>query len=72
MSCQAKTSGQCQLREKKHQYFSIISLPTDSVTVDQAVYLLSSIDCCIVTSAQTRTGKKVCRGLNSEQYKTAN
>jgi archaellum component FlaG (FlaF/FlaG flagellin family) len=37
MSCQVKRSGQCQLRDKKHQYFSIVSLPTDSVVVDHAV-----------------------------------
>jgi hypothetical protein len=38
MSCQEKTSGQCQLRDKKkHQYFSIVSLPTESVIVDHAV-----------------------------------
>jgi hypothetical protein len=38
MSCQVKTSGQCQLYEtEKHQYFSIVSLPTDSVIVDHAV-----------------------------------
>jgi hypothetical protein len=35
---QVKKSGQCQLRDKKHQYFSIVSLPTDSVIVDHAVY----------------------------------
>jgi hypothetical protein len=37
MSSQVKKSGQCQLRDKKHQYFSIVSLPTDSVIVDHAV-----------------------------------
>jgi hypothetical protein len=37
MSSQVKKSGQCQLRVKKHQYFSIVSLPTDSVIVDHAV-----------------------------------
>jgi hypothetical protein len=34
---QVKKSGQCPLRDKKHQYFSIVSLPTDSVIVDHAV-----------------------------------
>jgi hypothetical protein len=34
---QVKKSGQCQLRGKKYQYFSIVSLPTDSVIVDHAV-----------------------------------
>jgi hypothetical protein len=34
MSFQVKKSRQCQLRDKKHQYFSIVSLPTDSVIVD--------------------------------------
>jgi hypothetical protein len=37
MSCQVETSGQCQLRNKKHQYFSVVSLPTDSVIIDHAV-----------------------------------
>jgi hypothetical protein len=37
MSCQIKTPGQCQLRDKKRQYFSIVLLPTDSVIVDHAV-----------------------------------
>jgi hypothetical protein len=37
MSSQVKKSGQCQLCDKKHQYFSIVSLPTDSVIVDHAV-----------------------------------
>jgi hypothetical protein len=35
---QVKKSSQCQLRDKKHQYFSIVSLPTDTVIVDHAVY----------------------------------
>jgi hypothetical protein len=38
MSSQVKKSGQCQLRNKKYQYFSIVSLPTDSVIVDHAVH----------------------------------
>jgi hypothetical protein len=37
MSSQVEKSGKCQLRDKKHQYFSIVSLPTDSVIVDHAV-----------------------------------
>jgi hypothetical protein len=37
MSSQVKKSGQWQLRDKKQQYFSIVSLPTDSVNVDHAV-----------------------------------
>jgi hypothetical protein len=37
MSSQVKKSDQWQLRDKKHQYFSIVSLPTDSVIVDHAV-----------------------------------
>jgi acyl CoA:acetate/3-ketoacid CoA transferase beta subunit len=41
MSSQVKKSGQCQLRDKKHQYFSIVSLPTDSVIVDHAVLSLA-------------------------------
>jgi hypothetical protein len=40
MSSQVKKSGQNQLRDKKHQYFSIVSLPTDSVIVDHAITLL--------------------------------
>jgi hypothetical protein len=39
MSSQVKKSGQCQLRDKKHQYFSIVSLPTHSVIVDHAVFI---------------------------------
>jgi hypothetical protein len=35
-----KKSGQCQLRDKKHQYLSNVSLPTDSVIVDHVVYYL--------------------------------
>jgi hypothetical protein len=38
MSSQVKKSGQCQLRDKKHQYFSTVSLPTDSDIVDHAVF----------------------------------
>jgi hypothetical protein len=37
MSSQVKKFSQCELRDKKHQYFSIVSLPTDSVFVDHAV-----------------------------------
>jgi hypothetical protein len=37
MSSQVKKFNQCELRDKKHQYFSIVSLPTDSVIVDHAV-----------------------------------
>jgi hypothetical protein len=37
MSSQVKKFSQCELRDKKHQYFSIVSLPTDSVIVDHAV-----------------------------------
>jgi hypothetical protein len=40
ISSQVKKSGQCQLRNKKHQYFSIVSIPTDSVIVDHAVSYL--------------------------------
>jgi hypothetical protein len=36
-SSQVKKFSQCKLRDKKHQYFSIVSLPTDSVIVDHAV-----------------------------------
>jgi hypothetical protein len=37
MSSQVKKFSQCELRDKKHQHFSIVSLPTDSVIVDHAV-----------------------------------
>jgi hypothetical protein len=37
MSSQLKKSCQPQLRDKKHQYFSTVSLPTDSVIVDHTV-----------------------------------
>jgi hypothetical protein len=36
---QVKKFSQCKLRDKKHQYFSIVSLPTDSVIVDHAVIM---------------------------------
>jgi hypothetical protein len=38
MFLMSSQSGQCQLRDKKHQYFSNVSLPTDSVIVDHAVH----------------------------------
>jgi hypothetical protein len=38
MSSQVKKSGQFQLRDKKHQYFSIVSLPEDSVIDHVVVY----------------------------------
>jgi hypothetical protein len=38
MSSQVKKFSDCELRDKKHQYFSIVSLPTDSVIVDHAVF----------------------------------
>jgi hypothetical protein len=37
MSSQVKKFSQYELRDKKHQYFSIVSLPTDSVIVGHAV-----------------------------------
>jgi hypothetical protein len=37
MSSQVKKFSECELRDKKYQYFSIVSLPTDSVIVDHAV-----------------------------------
>jgi hypothetical protein len=50
MSFQIKKSRQYLLRIKKHQYFSIVSLPTDSVIIDHAIvtyhtrsYLLTMI-----------------------------
>jgi hypothetical protein len=39
-SSKVKKSCQCQLRDKKTHYFSIASLPTDSVIVDHAVAVL--------------------------------
>jgi hypothetical protein len=39
MSSQVKKSSQRKLRDKKHQHFSTVSLPTDSVIVDHAVLL---------------------------------
>jgi hypothetical protein len=43
MSSQVKKFSQCELREKKHQCFSFVSLPTDSVIVDDAVELGKNI-----------------------------
>jgi hypothetical protein len=37
MSSQVKKFSQRELRDKKHQHFSTVSLPTDSVIVDHAV-----------------------------------
>jgi hypothetical protein len=37
MSCQVNTSGQCQLRNKKTPI--IVLLPTDSVIVDNPVFM---------------------------------
>jgi hypothetical protein len=53
MSSQVKKFSQCELRGKKHQYFSTVSLPTDSVIVDHAVLLLSN------SPADLRTIKQV-------------
>jgi hypothetical protein len=39
MSSQVKKFSQRELRDKKHQHFSTVSLPTDSVIVDHAVLL---------------------------------
>jgi hypothetical protein len=41
MSSQVKKFSQRELRDKKHQHFSTVSLPTDSVIVDHAVLSLS-------------------------------
>jgi DNA repair protein RadC len=38
MSSQVKKFSQRELRDKKHEHFSTVSLPTDSVIVDHAVY----------------------------------
>jgi hypothetical protein len=38
MSSQVKKFSQCELRDKKHQHSSIVSLPTDSVILDHAVF----------------------------------
>jgi hypothetical protein len=35
---QVKKFSQHKLRDKKHQHFSTVSLPTDSVIVDHAVF----------------------------------
>jgi hypothetical protein len=43
MSSQVKKSCQPQLRDKKHQYFSTVSLPTDSVIVDHTVVYLAHV-----------------------------
>jgi hypothetical protein len=52
MSCQVKTFDQCQLRDKKHQYFSIVSLPTDSAIVDHAVAVLYRLLGMLATSTR--------------------
>jgi hypothetical protein len=39
MSSQVKKFSQRELRDKKHQHFSTVSLPTDSVIVDHAVII---------------------------------
>jgi hypothetical protein len=45
-----KISVQCQLREKKHQYFSIASLSTDSLIVGHAVFIVFRIVFCTILS----------------------
>jgi hypothetical protein len=45
MSSPVKKSDQCHLPDKKHQYFSIVTLPTDSVIVDHALLLFLSDSC---------------------------
>jgi hypothetical protein len=42
---QVKKLSQHKLRDKKHQHFSTVSLPTDSVIVDHAV--LIHFDFCV-------------------------
>jgi hypothetical protein len=41
MLSQVKKISQRELRDKKHQHFSTVSFPTDSVIVDHAVSSLS-------------------------------
>jgi hypothetical protein len=43
MSSQVKKFSQRELRDKKHQHFSTVSLPTDSVIVDHAVDCVGNI-----------------------------
>jgi hypothetical protein len=40
MSSQVKKFSHRKLRDKKHQHFSTVSLPTDSVIVDHPVFAL--------------------------------
>jgi hypothetical protein len=41
MPSQVKQFSQRKLRDKKHQHFLTVSLPTDSVIVGHAVYTLA-------------------------------
>jgi hypothetical protein len=52
MSSQVKKFSQCELRGKKHQYFSIVSLPTDSVIVDHAVLPFEIVQCKMANGVQ--------------------
>jgi hypothetical protein len=58
MSSQVKKSSQRELRDKKHQHFSTVSLPTDSVIVDHAVFK------AIVTLLFSRTTTTTRENLN--------
>jgi hypothetical protein len=51
MSCQVKHPVSANYETEKHQYFSIVSLPTDSVIVDHAV----AINVCALKMVEVPT-----------------
>jgi hypothetical protein len=50
MPSQVKKFSQRKLRDKKHQHFSTVSLPTSSVIVDHAVFFVLAFSLCISMS----------------------
>jgi hypothetical protein len=70
-----KKFSQGELRDKKHEHFSTVSLPTDSVIVDHAVQSFIKI-CCLVVEFSTISSTSVVRkvvkfGINSIKLKAS-
>jgi hypothetical protein len=69
---QIKKSGQCPLRDKKHQYFSIVSLPTDSVIVDQDNYNYKEViykeGFCLSTFQKQNKKVKNIQGVSAKTF----
>jgi hypothetical protein len=54
MSSQVKKFSHRKLRDKKHQHFSTVSLPTDSVIVDHPVYSINKPCTFVFINIQVR------------------